>query len=398
MPATVINHVNTYGDVKKSWYHAENTWPPGTCAGERLTRVVKGQVTTQTFVKESRPKPAVPVLSPTSQGPQHLIRNQYGILEKFVKTNETTGLCTARQWIWLREEMVALTQEPVIVWDEPDWAQALRLKIMSREVSYAENLGEYREAVQYVKDGASILKRAWNTARYLWRQRGNRKNIVKRLVKSGAMGQYNKYGLRDPKVVVDVLGAHLAIQFGILPTIGILEDTMIQMNQTRVSKRLRIQVTVPGTGYGRLAGTFSGEAVCHGKVSKRAIAYIKLKDGIGDYTAGNLGEAIWAGTRLSFMLDWFIDVGSYLKALNTLTSVDSIVGTVTTRRIASTVDTRVPNSPWYLKQPGKIEHLTTWRDVFTSVPLPSRVNMRLPSNWGQLVSSVEILLTMRNRA
>jgi hypothetical protein len=101
---------------------------------------------------------------------------------------------------------------------------------MSREVSYAENIGEYREAVQYVKDGATIMKRAANTARYLWRQRNNRKHIVRRLIKSGALGQYNSAGLRDPKVIQDVMGAHLAIQFGIKPTISILEDTMLQMN------------------------------------------------------------------------------------------------------------------------------------------------------------------------
>jgi hypothetical protein len=286
----------------------------------------------------------------------------------------------------------------VIYWDNPDWAQALRLKIMSREVSYAENIGEYREAVQYVKDGADVLKRAKDTAKWLWRQRNNRKHIVRRLINSGAMGQYNKDGLRDPKVIQDVLGTHLAIQFGIKPTIAILEDTMIQMNQTRLARRLRVQVTVQGRGSGYTKGIVSGAAVCQGIVSKRAIAYIKLKDNVGDYTAGNIGEALWAGTRLSFMVDWFLDVGSYLKALNTLTSVDSIVGTVTTRRNASTVDTRISNTPWEVTLPGKIEHLTTWRDVFTSVPLPSRVNMRLPSNWGQLASSVEILLSMRNNA
>lgn len=142
----------------------------------------------------------------------------------------------------------------------------------------------------------------------------------------------------------------------------------------------------------------SGTATVTGRMSQRAVAYVQFKQDAGNFTAGNIASSLWAGTKLSFMVDWMLNIGGYLESLTALTYVDSVAGTLTTKReFHGKVDTVRPGEQ--LISPGTLRYTDTSRARFNSIPLPPRVDFRFGdpggASWDQLVSAVEILYQLR---
>jgi hypothetical protein len=203
------------------------------------------------------------------------------------------------------------------------------------------------------------------------------------------------------KAFNDLVGADLALKFGILPTANLLFDSVEQYSRLLPSF-FREQVTIKASTNKTVAGAYGGEARIDYHRSQRAVCYIWLKPDTADYTAGNLAEALWAGTRLSFMLDWFFNVGSYLSALDAMSNVERISGVLSTRDNITIKDTRVPyhTTPWHVSQAATRRYYSTQRSVISSVPLPrlwDNFNAQTTDALKKLLSSVEVLVTMRKR-
>lgn len=274
-----------------------------------------------------------------------------------------------------------------------DWSGALRRKIKDKRLSFAETIGEFREAVSYVSDGANLLKRAWRTAQWLWRQRRHRKNIIKRLLKTGILGEKASGVTRWQ--FYDIVAADLALKFGIVPIMELVSEALERFG-SGLTKAFRAQVTLTGESRATTPGVYSGFSEVRMRESKRAIAWIWLTNDFTDYTAGNILESLWAGARLTFMVDWFINVGSYLSALDAMSGVAEVRGTVVTRRTIWVDDRRIANSGWSLVSPGKLRTVSTWRDQITSVPMPLLPKFELPTDvLGKLMSSMEVLWSIR---
>jgi hypothetical protein len=254
-------------------------------------------------------------------------------------------------------------------------------------------IGEYREAIRYVEDGTGLLKRAWKTARYLWRNRNHRKRIVRRLLKTGLFGEHAS-GVSKFQFM-DVVGADLALKFGVVPLMEMTSDAIEKLG-TNMGRAARFQVTVSSEATKTKKGNYSGYSQIRVKTSKRAVAYVWFKNSYGDYTPGNILESLWAGARLTFMVDWFYDVGKHLSALDAMSDVEKVRGSVTTRRTIWVDDGRIATSGWNLVHRGKMRTVHTWRDTMTSVPMPGLPTFKMPDgDLGKIVSSLEVLLSIR---
>lgn len=340
--------------------------------------------------RDRRPKPSNLLANLTGRAEQSVIRSDYGKQVDYLDTTcwkyippkfKLVKYKLLIERYWPTDSLLAA---PTV-----DWGQPLRLKIASRAVSFAETIGEYKEAISYLRDGAGILKRAWRTAKWLWRNRRHRRKIWKRLVDTG---------LLDPKVdgkweFLDIASAHLSVTYGIRPVMGLLEESLIQAQLNR-SKRFRVQVTVPGSNSRTSAGVLGGTKVEEHTVSVRAVAYVSLDSNAEDWTAGNAAEAIWAGTRLSFMVDWFFDVSSYLTSFTAMTGVKDVSVVLTTKGTVSSVSTEKMNTTSLVVQSAKMTKRYIRRDITSHVPLALAPRLGDRFTWDQLVSATEILGTL----
>lgn len=382
---TVTTNTNSYSPVKSLYVES-----PCGVTGKVLMQV-SGYVRKTILTRESRPKPDLLLENLTSRGTQTLMTTRYLFQRKLETVNVVCGGVTYQRYR-VSENYAApggnYPDTPVV-----DWATALRTKIKSDSLSFAEMIGEYREAIRYVEDGSGLLKRAWNTARYLWRNRRHRRRIIRRLLKTGLLGE--KASGVSKFQFYDIVGADLALKFGVVPLMELASDALSKLG-TNMGRARRFQVTLSKEVTERTAGAHSGYSTVRIKDSKRAVAYVWFNNSYGDYTPGNILESLWAGARLTFMVDWFLNVGRYLSALDAMSTVEKVRGTVTTRRFIWVDDGRIANAGWNLVSRGKLRISHTWRETMTSVPMPLLPRFELPEgDLGKILSSCEVLLSIR---
>jgi hypothetical protein len=201
----------------------------------------------------------------------------------------------------------------------------------------------------------------------------------------------------------DIVSADLALKFGIKPYINQIEDAVDALQSVKVCKR-RLQVTVKAETRKSTAGLNGGSYDVRWIRSYRAIAYVTFDWESSDFTAGNIGEALWAGSKLSFMVDWMWDVSSYLRSFNATNGVTSLRGVLCDRQRVIGRDDRL-NLVRSSGATTSILRVGTWarrsyqRSTFTSIPMASVPMPKLPDSdiWGKLLSAGEILGSLIKR-
>lgn len=358
----------------------------GQCAWDELQIAAVNRVNITKNLRSSRVKPANLLLNPTALLPQYTYNDRHQVYKRVVRsTRVCNGVSVA---VDVTTHETYLGSYPIITWSDGDWAQALRLKLMDQQVSYAESIGEWRESVTALKGGADILRRSWRAAKTIMRSRRKRRTMWRLFKREFSLDESEK----SKWVTQDVISMHLAITYGVRPVVGLLEDTIARLN-TVSSRAMRVVVTVPGTGYGYTSGPQGGGVKFTGESSSRCIAYVWFKPNAKDFTAGNIFESIWAGLPFSFMLDWFVGIGAYLQSINELTFIDKVTGTVTYKRQGVAIDDTVRVNG--VVTPGRYHYRYHTRSVIGSIPMPTKVRFKLPANWDNLVSSMEILTQLR---
>jgi hypothetical protein len=300
------------------------------------------------------------------------------------------GLTIGTQTDW----KYGLPTQPIVPCEAPDWALAFRNKLQDDKVSFAEQIGEWREAVSMMSDGVGVMKRAFRAVKRIWRNRRHVRNWRKWYKTTFKRPPSSKWELQD------AISVHLMIKFGITPMLTQLEDVMVQLDRYLLKTR-RIQVTLKTRGAysagGRYGGTYSIERVR----STRVIAFVTYDMDNREFTSGNIGEALWAGTKLSFVVDWFWDVSSYLSSFNALKGVTSLQGVICRRDTVKGIDRRVQFGPGYKVQtPGTWNKKSYQRDKFgiTDIPISSLPKPRLPDTdlWSRWLTLREILSSVRH--
>lgn len=365
----------------------------GACINDELLgNVAIGQTVISQLDPAHRVKPNP--LSNTSLGLQFTSVKKYG--HHVDVTTSFTGTCAAaptgrppfinEAHIWVSPPLAI----PVV--DAPNWALAMRGKILDDKVSFADTIGEWRESVHMLGQATSALHRAWKAALRLWKLRHARRFLKRWFV--------HTFG-RDPSSkleLMDAVSVDLAIKFGIKPTANLIWDSTQQLNRYLIQKR-RLTVTLKEKGAGTYPGEYGGAYAITVEKSYRAICYVTYNMDSREFTSGNLAEALWAGTRLSFMVDWFINVGSYLASFSAMRGVTSVTGVLCKRERRSGTDSRILTKDGHMLERGKYEYRSYARDYFTGIPMAHFPSVRLPE--GNLVakiwSSLEVLYSIRKR-
>lgn len=374
------------------------TTSSGGCTYNVGTRVVNGFVMVNKNPRQRRPKPDNLLLK-TSMTPlplQSVTRAWNG-----KRTIRTTGdsLCLGVPitWVQVVEQAVPASYMPDVVWPSIDWPQAVRLKVASQQVNFAENIGEYRETLKQLEGVGNVLKRAGFTARRLWRNRKSRKKFTRQIGR-----ELRKFGQtfkpKTPFEWRDAVGTHLAITYGVTPMVSQLEDVLTELDRVK-QRTIKVQVTMSRNAkeVQKTFGGMKGSAIVNGVKTQRARIFIRFQANHGSFTAGNLASSIWAGTKLSFMVDWAVNVGSYLESLTALSGVEEVWGTVTTKYASRLVSTAVPAGS-VLVEPLYVNYRAHDRQLVSHIPLPSRVEVQIPDwNFSKFVSGLEIFSTFRGR-
>jgi hypothetical protein len=272
-----------------------------------------------------------------------------------------------------------------------NWQLGIRQKIAGEQVSFAENIGEYRESVEALEGLGNILKRSGYAARRIWRNRKSRFKLMRQVKR-----EFGEVQAKTPREWQDVIGTYLAVQFGVAPALGQVDDVLTALDRVKQRKVRVVSTTKVHATKTHTVSGYVGEAVSTGEKTQRAVVYVTFRDTHGNFTAGNLGSSIWAGVPLSFMVDWAIDVGGYLESLTALDGVQSVLGTVTTKERLRTVSTLRPPQR-KLVDPFVRSYSSVQRIVVNSIPLPSRLRVRIPSwDFGKFVSSLAMFASMRH--
>lgn len=338
-------------------------------ASKRLTRGVRDNV--------SRARPAEPLWMHPTELP--LVRSiveeaaepSYGLLGFIGSPSPCTSEGT--KWYYgMTSHNFIVSGTPMDIYPEPDWVTPMRLKIKDMKVNLGTTLAEYRDTVDMFGRYTGVLADVWNNC--IRRKR--------RCIKA---------------TPCNIPGSYLEATWGVKPLSDDLFDSLMALEE-RVNQGLwrRFCVTVSDEvkfehdgGYELHSGTLFS--------SKRAIAYVKFSGHIDKFTGGNPAEWIWETILFSHVVDWAIDVGGYLSALDALRGVDQVVGTVSERRFwREKGQFYIPGcNGQVLANPATRVGRSHSRDVIDSIPLPPLPKWDPSSSYRKVMSMLAVLWQMK---
>jgi len=340
-----------------TWFRAENP-----CWGPELfytTSVEMERATIVNNLEETRDYPPVSELYPlwffaTSQSKQSTLvtRRAIGVQHTEGTCNKDNGKWAVPRWTTTYfDQYVAITVGPVtttpIYLDTPQWQTEMRLKIKENAVNLGENLLEYSETCNMFAD---LSKRIASVV----------KEIVM-LKKSGYKGvppQNSSFWRKhlSNRSFKEFIGSApsrkelaehwLMIQYGIRPLVSDVVKTAEKLNFAK-SQLIHKRYAVKNSE--KLDLVMYGPELLNGYVEKSvvAVAYVKFIPNPSDFVVGNLFENAWNGTRLSFVIDWFLNIGDTLSALDALRDVEWMKVIVTEKEEMKAVEFIDPEFPDY---------------------------------------------------
>lgn len=245
------------------------------------------------------------------------------------------------------------------------------LKIKDQKVNYGEALAEARSTIAHLgKTGKTLLRC------YLFARKGKWSKVLKELRLE------KKHKFKSGK---EASGRWLELQFGWMPLMGDLKGTMELIQEGFRKKNYRFsavrQITSSLTGEDVMS-PISANPFNHIVGSGQQITKVKVYAEVRSSELHSLTQigltdplqVAWALVPFSFVLDWFLPVGSLLEGLGATKGLDFVSGTSTTAlKFRGTAITQL--------NPSTIKNQTGWfetdvaveameRKVLTSFPSP----------------------------
>jgi len=201
--------------------------------------------------------------------------------------------------------------------------------------------------------------------------------------------------------VCGVAGTRLALEYGIKPLIGDLQNLVdAGLNPPHLSWRAvstyvkdRSPISFGSTSYG---DTYYYEG--SRSTSRKITTGVKLQSRSSQLDWGNPAQWAWANIPFSFLIDYAIDVGGYLQARTALDGL--IVGptVITTKRsVKGKVSFSTTNTHTYRTvsaTPGYFEQVSIGRSV-GSIPMPPLPEFDIKASVGRIKNTLNLLATLR---
>jgi hypothetical protein len=294
-------------------------------------------------VTERRVRPARPQWSPTAL--EKAARGYEKLQQQIVVSNNRQTGCSPASlfpsywngyhirstWeYWKRPSIPALTLD----FDEDPCRAKLLARIDDMGLNISDVLAEADEAVEMVYSGAVKTKELFDRAREFTRNPPNvvRKNYyARKRIGKRALGQ----------ALVDVNNAHLLGTFGWGPFLSDAADIVDYLrSETWKTRPLVSRIQTSASVTKRMSGVDGYTPWNCRKTMKRSYTiYVQWRNPATGYdlNPGNAVEWLWERIPMSFMVDYFFTIGSYLKTLDAMLRVERWAGTVTTREIETRV-------------------------------------------------------------
>jgi hypothetical protein len=238
-------------------------------------------------------------------------------------------------------------------------------KLRDARIDLGASLAELGETVDYIADVAEVI-----AAIILAVKRGDWKHAARIIGHRG----------RHPK---DVAESWLAFKFGLLPLMSDAFGAMEAFSKGILAKDTLIhvsrQVTVDVTPIWIPTGNWTGSSQS-GKVEEscKVVIYAQIADAtrqaLSSWGLTNPFAAAWEGLGWSFLIDWVLPIGNFLKALDATVGLTFKGGTKTTRIYANLSYDVWPNVSGADLVGGpcrtKYKCLATERTVYNDWPTP----------------------------
>lgn len=333
-----------------------------------------------------RSKPKQLLFSPTAYGPFWTEIQKYKTLQNIWDNTSWNCRVPGQARTIIRNEAYNRVQPQWVYPPEntadPDVILNLMNQIKSHRCNMAESIGEWRETARAVEGGADGLRNAYRFVRSLAktpRKKWPRK--FKRLWEN-----------RDRIKPGDVPGAYLMTQFGILPYLQLANDA----SQALIDTGTKPLVKVFRARAEKVEEWGSADWIYAKRTrSANGVAVVEYKPDLGNFTPGNIGEALWASLPLSFMVDYFIGIGSWLSAIDALSGVGRYAGTISVRETYRCTDNIKPGAWPIVVEPGRVSRRAYKRGLLSFPVVPPLPQWRTSSSFGKLTSSLAILYQLR---
>lgn len=245
------------------------------------------------------------------------------------------------------------------------------IKIKDQKVNYGEALAESRSTIAHLGKTARTLLRC-----FLYARKGKWTKVLKEL----RIQKKHKF-----KVGKEVSGRWLELQFGWMPLMSDLYGTMGLIQKGFRKEKYRFsavrEIRTPLTG-DDVMSPVAGNPLNHIEGSGIQITKVKIysevrKSGLHSLTQIGLTDPLqvaWALVPFSFVLDWFLPIGSLLEGLGATKGLDFVSGTRTVAvKFRGTAYTQlnpsiVKNQTGHFVTDVAVEAMT--REILTAFPSP----------------------------
>lgn len=197
----------------------------------------------------------------------------------------------------------------------------LLVKAGDRKINIGNNLGESRETLRMLCSSVTTLVRAWKAAK-----RGNFARVAK------ILKMPRTWAKKGSKFIAE---GWLAYQYGWKPLVNDIYDSYTLLQEGLRTKPQLLHVARKIEGFEEKSSYYAPASKSYAR--SEAHMYGKMWFRIADSDLNrysqlgliNPAEVAWEVLPFSFLVDWFVPVGSYLEALSArvgLTFVDGFYG------------------------------------------------------------------------
>lgn len=251
---------------------------------------------------------------------------------------------------------------------DTNWALKARQRIQDLSVNLAQPLHEYREAAKMFQFAASGVHEAWKSFRK------------------------TKRGLFRVSPCA-VPAAHLMATYGIMPLVGQVFDSVLQLNgrlSNPIYRRFRVKDVAKAPVN---TGVYRGQW----ETSEVAVFYVEFEtENPGLFTLSNPLSLAWETVPYSFVVDWLIPIGDHLAALDALKDVKSLTGTLTRKEKYWHVKTENPQGGSWLRIP-RVDYRSHKRSVISTIPMPRLPLWKPSDSYRKIVNGLALLGSLNQR-
>nr|UJQ85902.1 MAG: putative maturation/attachment protein [Leviviridae sp.] len=292
-----------------------------------------------------------------------------------------TGLLNANYGVLKSSNLMARSDTEALV------------KLKDMKVNYGEALAEARSTIRHLSNSVSQLARAFKFARS-----GQWHRVAKEL------------NLRKDQILTGKSPANrwLEYQYGWMPLMGDIKGTIDLLNEGFRSKGYTFSVVRQVQSEGLPLSLTSHDANTDYSGTSRYISKTKMYCKIRNETLASLTrigladplQVAWAVVPFSFVVDWFLPVGSYLEALSATHGVDFLSGTRVSRVEFDFIASSQPplNQTNVVSREGSFRSrhygVATHRDVLVSFPLPM-LYLKSPFSVSHATSALALMRSLK---